>query len=132
MADFGTDLSALRVSAGSVVESSENLVEALTRRLQTPKGSLFYDEEYGTRLHDWIGEGISDDGVGVAVTVETDLEEDPRVRSAYCAVLDVNQRGIRLEVSVETAEGPFVLTVDASLAGVTVYPDTHILGRGEG
>lgn len=129
MPDFGTDLSAFPDLGSKIVTQGDNLVEALMRRLMTPKGNLFYDLNYGTSLHDWIGEGIDDYGIGCAVTVESDLEDDPRVRSATCTIASVNLRGIVLEVFVETAAGPFELIVEASMAAPAVYPNVTVRER---
>ena len=131
MPDFGTDLSAVPDLTGALHAGSDNLVEALIRRLKTPKGSLFYDREYGSTLYDWLGEGISDQGIGCAVSVEADLEEDPRVRSATATVEDFHARGIQLAVAVETAAGPFVLVVAGEFAGQAISPNITVNARGE-
>lgn len=123
---FGTDLSARPDTAGVLIDGPPNLIEALARRLQTPKGGLFYDPSYGSGLHDWLGEGISDDGAGAAVTVEIDLEEDPRVRSALVTVERVTLRSLSLRASVETASGPFDLLIDGGYAAGAVYPQIDV------
>ncbi|MDV6376362.1 hypothetical protein [Deinococcus arenicola] len=126
MSDFGTDLG----GTGQLVTGGENLIQALTRRIQTPRGSLFYDPGYGSTLHEWLGEGIQDDGLEVAVTLEIDLEEDPRVRSASVTVEQVTLRSIRLVAAVDTAAGPFELVVAGELAAAAVYPNVEVNARG--
>lgn len=123
---FGTDLSARPDTAGTLIDGADNLVEALARRLQTPKGALFYDPAYGSGLHDWLGEGLTDDGAGAAVTVEIDLEDDPRVRSALVTVESITLRSLALRATVETAAGPFELLIDGAYAAGVISPQIDV------
>lgn len=132
MTNFGTDLSARPFQAGVLLSGPGNLLEALQRRMATPKGALFYDPSYGSSLTDWLGEGITDDGLGAAVTAEVDLEEDPRVLSATCEVEHVTTRGITLAATVETALGPFPLVIEGQFAAGAVVPTVEVSARGVG
>lgn len=132
MTDFGTDLSARPIQAGALLSGPGNLLEALQRRMATPRGALFYDPGYGSSLPDWLGEDITDDGLGAAVTAELDLEEDPRVLSATCEVERVTLRGITLAATVETARGPFPLIIEGQFAAGAAYPTVEVSARGVG
>lgn len=68
----------------SLVSGSEGLMQAVARRWMTRAGELFYDPDYGTDIHDWIGTMV------VAGRIEARLEaealKDERVRSCSVAV----------------------------------------------
>ncbi len=130
MTDFGTDLTHLPDVTGQLVTGGENLIQALSRRIRTPKGSLFYDPSYGSTLYDWLGEGLDDGGLALAVSLEVDLEEDPRVRSASVTVTNLHLRGIELSALVDTNAGPFELVISGDLASSAVYPNVEVNARG--
>ena len=52
MVDYGTD-----IRIGTVVSTQsgiKNLIEAILWRLQTPRGSLFYDTSYGEDVREYL------------------------------------------------------------------------------
>ena len=128
--DFGTDLTHLPDVTGQLVSGGENLIQALARRIQTPKGSLFYDPSYGSTLYDWLGEGIEDGGLALAVSLEVDIEEDPRVRSCTVNVTNLHLRGIELSAHVDTNSGPLELIIAGDIASSSVYPNVEVNARG--
>lgn len=63
-----------------LVSGVETGVQDVIQRLSTPKGSLFYAKEYGSRLHEFIQ--ASKDNFTIkefVVEIKTVLKEDPRV-----------------------------------------------------
>jgi hypothetical protein len=53
--DYGTDISCYPdIDASFGVVSGFTLIEDLARRLETPRGGLFYDSNYGTDVRGWV------------------------------------------------------------------------------
>jgi len=66
----------LRLSGGV-----ENLAAALSRALTTPRGSYLLHPEYGSRLHQYLGEAISPDLLYfIELDVRDTILKDPRVK----------------------------------------------------
>ena len=84
--DYGKD-----TRIGKVVGTSSglrNLIEALSRRLSTAKGSLFYDPEYGEDLRLYLNQEMTADVLdAIKVAIEQQLERDERVQEARCKVV---------------------------------------------
>jgi phage baseplate assembly protein W len=121
MTDFGTDLTALPELRFRLEEGLANLGEALVRRLITPRGGLFYDPTYGWDLRRYINEVLDEaTEYEMKVLVEQELEKDPRVYRATVESVAKDLRRIHLDVLVETAAGPFRLTLTVSDVSVEV------------
>jgi hypothetical protein len=54
--DFGTDISCYPDLDGSfgLVSGFTLIAQDLARRLETPRGGLFYDSNYGTDVRGWV------------------------------------------------------------------------------
>lgn len=114
MTDFGTDLS---VTEGGfeLISGLDNLAGALARRLQTPRGGLFYDATYGHDLRRYLHGGDTDElRFELTAGIEAEVEKDPRVMSCSASVLELARDTLRLELLVETRLGPFRLVARAS------------------
>lgn len=80
----------------------ETGVQDIVLRLSTPLGSLFYDREFGSRLHLWVRE---ENTLGNRMALEAEvrrcLATDPRVRPMSPAgrVLSWDERSLTLEAS---------------------------------
>jgi len=100
-------------SAGREVTGPLALSESLLRRLLTPRGRLIGDPDYGFDLRDSVWDSTT---VGLAVLksqVATECQKDERVFS-----VDVEgtliQGDLTLEITGESALGPFALTLPVS------------------
>jgi len=121
MADFGTDLTALPELRFQLKDGLANLGEALARRLLTPRGGLFYDLTYGLDLRRYLNEVLDEaTEYEMRVLVEQELEKDPRVYRATVEAVAKDLKRIYLNALVETAQGPFRLTVAVSDVSVEV------------
>src|SRR5207253_1177574 len=79
--DFGADLSALPDLdiRWPLQDGRRNLAEAIARRLQTPRGGLFYAPDYGTDVRSWLNEVLTEDDLfRVKMAVEAECEKDER------------------------------------------------------
>jgi phage baseplate assembly protein W len=114
-ADFGSDVStfpgldpSFQLQTGSRV-----LMEALARRLMTPRGTLPFAEDYGTDVRAWLSEGIEGaDLDDLKAAVEQELLKDERVDDVQVVVEWVPQEErLTIRAAVDTAEGPFRLVL---------------------
>lgn len=129
---LGKDFSTRDGLNGVLTEGRGLLVESLARRLRTRRGALFYDPSYGSYLPDYLGESFTDGGAEAAALCELDLEEDPRVRTAFVTVLDASLDRISLRATLDTELGPLALVVDAVGAAGLYSGQLTILPEGVG
>ena len=121
MADLGIDLSCATDLERSMrtVSGQRALAQALLRRLQTPRGGLFCDEDYGFDLRELVNTGFeARDLFRFRVAIEAELEKDPRVAAARATLTPDGTGGLRLALQVESAEGPFDLVLSVSALSV--------------
>lgn len=87
MADFGRDLSGVRDLDYSLSEVGTNtrlgVAQAIARRLMTP--FLFYDEDYGYDLRQFLNASIDDPG-SIEAGIENEALKDERVVAATAQV----------------------------------------------
>lgn len=119
-----------RVQAGLSV-----LLEALARRLSTPRGGLFYDLAYGFDIRAFLNSRMSDETAYLIVSgVENELLQDPRVLGATAEVilgdtLNPNRRDairtardeIDLNISLETTAGPWRGVIRVTSSDVILF-----------
>ncbi len=113
MADLGSDFHAIEdLNANlTVVTERTCLAQALVRRIISPRGSLFYDEDYGTDVRQFLN--APPRPASVAQAVESECLKDERVVDVTATVeyLEANTTlQIKLIVEDETEE-EFALTV---------------------
>jgi hypothetical protein len=115
MPDFGTDLSALpdldptfTTRSGSSV-----LAEAVARRLQTPRGGLFYAPEYGLDVREALNEAWDPRALERwRAAIERECEADERVERASASLaFDPRQQTLRLSIQIDAAHGQFQLVL---------------------
>lgn len=114
MTDFGTDL-CLTPLGFTLCSGLDNLAWALARRLQTPRGGLFYDPTYGHDLRQYLHANDSGElRFEMVAGIELEVEKDPRVATCSAEVLALGRDLLRVELTVETRAGPFRLIAQAS------------------
>jgi hypothetical protein len=107
---FGTDIAldaslAPRIAAnGELVlcSGTDTGIQDIRLRLSTYLGTLFYDQQYGSTLPDWLHDENTDLArIGFAAEVKRRIGEDPRVvpGSVACAVTSWNELSMRAETS---------------------------------
>jgi hypothetical protein len=127
--DLGSDLSCvsdLNPHMG-VVSGRRLLAEAIARRLQTPKGALLDDPNYGYDLVGQLNADISQGDLGrIAAAITSECQKDQRVFSAAVTVVaatipgagNTSLLGLKVTISLITGVGPFSLVI--GVAGVTL------------
>jgi phage baseplate assembly protein W len=121
---LGTDISALPdLDPTFAVRTDRSvLVEALARRLQTPRGTLFYDEEYGYDVRELLNAALDEDAaLRAQADIAAECEKDERVLSATPAFTFGPKTGdLLVSVSAVDAEGPFELVLRVSAVSVDI------------
>lgn len=117
---FGTDIVLLpdldptfQLESGSAVVAS-----ALLRRLQTPRGGLFYDPEYGYDLRDRLNDS-SANGFSIQSDVEDEIEKDSRVSNATVSTSLSSIGQLQVTASVTLSDGS-TFDLIANAAQITV------------
>ncbi len=112
MSDLGSDFNLLAdLDANlSTVSEAECLIQALCRRLQTPRGGLWYDLEYGSDIRQFVN-AQNVQAFAVEQTVENECLKDERVQTVSATVTRADDGALTISVSVEAADGPFEFTL---------------------
>lgn len=112
--DFGVDLAGvLDVGSTLVVTSGRRaLAEAIVRRLTTPRGSLFYDFDYGFDLRQFLSAPAPQPGF-LEMQVRTEVEKEERVESVEVET-SFNSETLTVRLTVTDGGGPFKLTIAVS------------------
>lgn len=124
MANFGTDIGAVPDLDPMMSEFTGRavLVEALYRRYITPRGSLFYDPNYGYALFELLGDSLSaSDLVLIQAEIAQEALKDERVAAARArCVYKSETRKLRVAVTLQDADGPFSLVLEADQVSVKI------------
>jgi phage baseplate assembly protein W len=122
MSELGTDISGTFDGRMRLVSGTANLVAALVRRLQTPRGGLFYAPDYGTDLRAWLNESFTSQRIfTLRAAVVAECEKDPRVESVLCrATYDSAAELLTVEIQGTAADGPFELVLAVTALSVEV------------
>lgn len=122
MVDFGIDVSTFPgLDPNFTLITGQRAVgEAVARRLIQPRGSLFYDLDYGFDLRAYLNAGLTPAELfGIGVEVEREAMKEPRVLRAYSLVqLNAVTRLLIVKLDLTTAEGPFALTLEITAVGI--------------
>lgn len=64
----------------AIVSGPDNVRQAVTRRLNTPRGSLFAHPTYGNPVYDMLSEPITESWIGRAIScIQECLSDEPRI-----------------------------------------------------
>lgn len=99
-----------------------NLGQALCMRLQTPRGGLFYDADYGFDLRSYLNAAITRQVAAQIVGgVQSECLKDERVQVCTATLsVDLTQETLTVAVNVVTAQGPFSFILEVTDATVTL------------
>lgn len=108
--------------SGSLVSGNTCLIQALLRRLITPRGGLFYDPDYGTDVRELVGESIATGGiVSISQAIEQEVLKDERVLLATATMSFNTQTNIVSGTLVITSStGPFTLVISVDSLSVSL------------
>lgn len=127
MADLGlgTDVA---VTTGlprrrKLVSGTANFAQAIVRRLTTPRGALAVvgeDPNYGHDVRQYLHREMTRAQIAAAEqAIADEVEKDERVAAATVTLaLDAQASQLTLDITVETADGPFTLIL--SISDITV------------
>ena len=115
--DYGSDISCVSDLDPNltVVSGPLGVIQAVVRRLQTPRGFLWYDKNYGTDLRAFLNGKPSK--FRIAQAIESEALKEERVQRAD-ATVTITTDAITVELALTLAEGTFDLTI--SVTALTV------------
>ena len=110
MTDFGITIHcdddfSPRMQAVSGVDS---VAEALIRRLSTSRGGLWYDQDYGTNLCDFVNQAFS--GYTIERACELESLKDERVYSCG-ATATIERESVSISMQIELENGNFEMVL---------------------
>lgn len=114
--DLGTDFACVEDLDFnlSTVTGRLGVAHSVARRLDTPRGGLWYDEDYGYAIRQHLN-APAQQASSIAASVEDEAQKDERVLAAKATVsLFGTPQKLTVDLEVETAEGPFELVLLAS------------------
>jgi phage baseplate assembly protein W len=128
MTDFGSDLSCVTDldPTGAVVSGRRLLAEAIARRLQTPRGGLIDDPDYGYDVTDFLNDDLSPRDLALMATnINAECAKDQRILSANSTVTLAAGGVLMISVGLTDLDGPFDLVLavsDVTVAILKVSP----------
>lgn len=101
----------------STVSGLRAVAEAVARRLQTDRGALWYDLDYGTNITRFVNAAVPLSSI--ETMVENEAIKDERVDDCTC---EATQTGtsLSLRMQLEADEGPFEFVLSVSELTVTI------------
>ncbi len=120
MTTYGVDISGVNDVNGSLslVSGRKGLVESVSRRLITPRGSLFYDPTYGLDLTRYLN--ISNPSISlIQHSIEQQCMLDERIDDADAEVT-FDGATLRTEITLTDDAGPFNFTALVTSDGFTL------------
>lgn len=123
--DFGRDLSCTdSITTGRFVTGARLVAESDYRRLTTPRGSLRDDLDFGEPLNQLIGTASTSSQVAALPgRIQAELMKDERHASVDVVVTATTSGPVAMyvvDITGNTADGPFTLTIAASAVTVTL------------
>ncbi|AKF06084.1 GPW/gp25 family protein [Sandaracinus amylolyticus] len=105
--------------------STRAIAEAAARRLDTPRGSLVDDPDYGLDLRSYLNRGTTAADINtLADRVRTEVAKDDRIARVRVVVTpsaDGSELRVALQIQpVDANAGPFSLTLAVTSAGVLI------------
>lgn len=98
------------------------VLEAVLRRLMTPRGSLLSDPNYGQDVRGALHAEFDAAGrFALATAIANEARKDDRVTDARCSVdYNASTGRVRIQLACATGTGPFRLVLAVSKVGVEV------------
>jgi len=122
---FGTDISTFPDldPAFTVISGPRVVIEALARRLTTPRGSLVSDPDYGFDLRQLLHLDTTPQDEGrLLAQMQAQIEADERVLGASVRFVRSAGDTLRVVVRFRTLDGPFAFTLAVADAGAAILP----------
>jgi phage baseplate assembly protein W len=102
----------------ALISGPRVVAEAIARRLQTPRGGLVRNPDYGTDLRQWVNASLtSARRAALQNAIAGEAGADPRVDTVEVEFVE-SEGELRVSISGTCAAGPFDLVLD--VASLTV------------
>jgi phage baseplate assembly protein W len=123
---YGRDISCVRdLDPGVEVEGVTALAQALARRLDTPRGGLVDDPDFGFDLRSQLNKGSTQAEMNsLAARIRNELTKDDRVSMVSVTVAPLDTRGSSVRVTVrvrpKNSSEPFSMTLAVTSAEIVM------------
>lgn len=117
MSDLGSDLSCIDdlTDDCAVVTDRVCFIQAIVRRLTTPRGTLIDDPNYGEDVTAWINDDMSPSDIGaLQAAVGAECLKDERCLAASAVAVLQKNGVLKLTITLQDADGPFRLVLAVS------------------
>lgn len=101
----------------STVSGLRAVAEAVARRLQTDRGALWYDLDYGTNITRFVNAAVPLSSI--ETMVENEAIKDERVNDCTCEATQIDM-SLSLRIQLEADEGPFEFVLSVSELTVSI------------
>lgn len=129
--EFGSDLSCGEDVTADWAELPKNsnllVVQSIYRRLNTERGSLPDDPDYGFDLCGKLNKGMTQKGLlSIAGQVKAEILKDDRIEAVDVAV-DFNNMMLTVQIKGMTRVGAFEMTMDVDSAKATLLTEGNTI-----
>lgn len=98
----------------SLITGPRVVAEAIGRRLQTPRGALVRNPEYGTDLRQWVNASLTPARrAALRSAIAAEASQDPRVDSIDVVLVE-DGNSLTVSITGTCAAGPFELVLDVA------------------
>ena len=122
--DYGTDISCYPDldAAFGMVSGFTLVAQDLSRRLETPRGGLFYDSNYGTDVRAWCnGSGTPAEIGALRAAIENECRKDDRVLDIVATVtFSAPTSSLAIKLLVTLKDGTFGLVLAVSSVTLSI------------
>lgn len=103
------------------VSGNERVKEALYRRFTTTRGTLIWDEDYGTNVFDYLQQVMTQALLSqIPGQLKAEALKDPRVTQVQMSALyDLPSKTLAVSLQAMGPEGLFSMAINANSSGVT-------------
>lgn len=125
MVDLGTDISTFPRLDGTFtpISGGRVVVEAIARRLSTPRGMLSFHPDYGLDLRAWLNASVRDSDIeALRSAIVDECLKDERVfaTSRVDVAFDRQTGTARVTIGLVISSGPFTLVLGVSSLSVDI------------
>jgi hypothetical protein len=114
MADLGTCMACVTDIKPGMVSGRRCLGEAIARRLQTPRGGLIDDPNYGFDLSGELNDDVTQEDVArMSSSIVAECLKDERVFGATATVVFANGT-LLVTIKLTDSAGPFLLVLQVT------------------
>lgn len=99
----------------TITNEREAIAQAVARRLQTPRGRLYFHPDYGFDVKAYLNADITPARLSeLAQNVQAEVLKDERISSAKVDCSQTTVENIRIALQLTTSDGPMRLALNVN------------------